>query len=112
VIVPAAAVPPCTPFTRQVTAVLEAFVTVAAKACVFPRITDPELGVTVTVICGGGGGAVVVPLLCEQPHMPAPTAIATNSATISEAKADVDRSVGKTVAEVAKFVSARGRMSV
>jgi hypothetical protein len=44
------------PLTLQETEVSEVLETVAEKEIVLPRRTVPELGATVTVICGGGGG--------------------------------------------------------
>src|SRR5271168_3349597 len=44
VMVPEVAVPPGTPFTFQVTAVLAVPVTAAVKVCVLPRITEPVGG--------------------------------------------------------------------
>jgi hypothetical protein len=61
VIVPAAAVPPGTPFTLQVTPVFVTLTTVARNACLFPRSTVALAGVNVTLMDGevgrGGEGA-------------------------------------------------------
>lgn len=57
--VPAAALPPTTPFTLQTTAVFAVFVTVAVKLCGFPKMTEALPGETLTTIAGGlgaGGG--------------------------------------------------------
>ncbi len=48
VIVPAAAPPPGTPFTLQVTAVFVELVTVATNVCVFPSVTPLLCGATLT----------------------------------------------------------------
>ena len=47
-ILPAVALPPVTPFTDQVTPVLEVPVTVAENCCVFPACTEADVGVTET----------------------------------------------------------------
>lgn len=52
-IVPVVAIPPVTPFTCQVTAVLDVFVTLAENCCVKPVVTVAVLGLTVTVMAGG-----------------------------------------------------------
>jgi len=58
-IVPCVESPPVTPFTCQVTAVLEVFVTVAVNCCVAPVCTVGVSGPIVTTI-GGGGVTVTV----------------------------------------------------
>ena len=55
-IVPVAAAPPVTPFTCQVTDMLDEPLTVEVKALVAPARTFAELGETPTVIVAGGGG--------------------------------------------------------
>jgi hypothetical protein len=77
--VPMLVLPPVTPLTRQVTALLEVLVTVAAKACVPPVCTLAVAGLTETPIGAGGGagdddgGCVVVAALGppEPPPHPA-----------------------------------------
>jgi len=73
VMVPSAALPPGTPFTVQLTAVSVVLLTLALNDVVFPKITDPLFGVTVTWVCaGGGGGGAAVP-----PPPPHPTSAIT-----------------------------------
>jgi hypothetical protein len=57
-IVPVLALPPATPFTCQVTAVLLVFFTVAAKVCVLAATTLAVAGETETVTEAGGGVAL------------------------------------------------------
>ncbi len=47
-IVPVVAVPPATPFTSHVTAVLDVLVTLAANCCGPPAATNTEVGETET----------------------------------------------------------------
>ena len=51
--------PPVTPFTCHVTAVLVAFFTVAEKSCDDPVVTLAVVGETETVTAAGGGVVVV-----------------------------------------------------
>ncbi len=64
-IVPAAALPPATPFTSQVTPVFDVPVTLALKVCVAPMRTFTGLGDTETLTAGGG-----FPELPELPEEP------------------------------------------
>jgi hypothetical protein len=73
VIIPSVAFPPGTPFTLQLTAVSDVFVTVAVKVAWFPSTTDPFAGFTVTSIAGGGGGGGDAPP-APQPSVHAPSA--------------------------------------
>src|SRR6266404_8207408 len=68
--VPSAALPPATPFTDHVTAVLVVPVTVAVNGCVSPRRTLTDDGVTETATCAVEGRTFVV-VLCEPPPQPA-----------------------------------------
>jgi hypothetical protein len=81
VIVPTAASPPGTPLTFHETLVSVAFVTAAAKACVFPRITATLAGVTATLIgeVGGGGGCATEP--APTPTQPSVHALAVRRTT-------------------------------
>jgi hypothetical protein len=60
--IPTAAFPPATPFTLQVTLLLLALATAAAKTCEFPNNRSALVGVTVTLTEAGGvlGDAGVV----------------------------------------------------
>lgn len=85
-IVPVALFPPATPFTLQVTLTLLAFVTVAAKVCVFPSSTELFDGVTLTVMAGGGGagGGATVPVPpAAQPGIVAPAARSTINSSLA-----------------------------
>ena len=73
VIVPAAALPPVTPFTCQVTDEFDVPLTVAAKVCVAPARTVAGLGETETLMFVGDG----VPGL---PGLPLPPATPAQSA--------------------------------
>jgi hypothetical protein len=73
VMIPSVAFPPGTPFTLQLTAVSDVFVTVAVKVAWFPSTTDPFAGFTVTSIAGGSGGGGDVPP-APQPKVHAPSA--------------------------------------
>jgi len=72
VIVPSAAFPPGTPFTLQLTAAFEVFVTVATKVAWLPSTTEPFVGFTVTSIAGGCGGGELMPTAL-QPSVHAPS---------------------------------------
>ncbi len=74
-IVPTEEFPPWTPFTHHVTAVLEAFCTVAVNCWVAPRATLAVEGDTLTVIAGG-------------------------TVTVTEAEADLEESACETAATV------------
>lgn len=65
-IVPAVELPPVTPFTRQVTPVLELPVTVAVNCLVWPVATLAEVGEMVTEICGGAVLLLPAPLQAER----------------------------------------------
>ena len=81
VIVPTAASPPGTPLTFHETLVSLVLVTVAANACVFPRITAALAGVTATPIgeVGGGGGCATRP--APTPTQPTVHALAVRRTT-------------------------------
>jgi hypothetical protein len=106
--VPTETFPPGMPLTLQVTEVLEAFVTVAAKVCVFPRITELLCGVTVTWICGGGGGGLLPfePELCEQPRQNATLATADTAKHAHW----IARERGRAILRGAEIGCERGRM--
>jgi hypothetical protein len=76
--VPSVGLPPAMALTLHETVVSAAPVTVAEKVCVFPRRSEAEAGVMVTVMDeggGGGGGGIVVELAA--PVLPAqPTVLA------------------------------------
>lgn len=81
VIVPTDVSPPGTPSTFQETLVSLVLVTVAANACVFPRITAAFAGVTATLIgeVGGGGGCATRP--APTPTQPSVHALAVRRTT-------------------------------
>jgi hypothetical protein len=87
--VPTLVLPPMTPLTRHVTAVLEVLVTVAAKACVAPVCTLAVAGLTETPIEAGGGAGVdggcevVAPL--DAPELPPHPASCSDPATSNPA---------------------------
>jgi hypothetical protein len=60
--VPVVELPPCTPFTSQVTAVLVVPVTVAANCWVWEACTDAEVGEIDTATAGAGAVTLTVAL--------------------------------------------------
>jgi hypothetical protein len=96
VIVPAAVLPPTTPFTLHVTAVLLVFVTVAINVVEFPSGTVPAVGDTVTAIWGGGGGCISPPKPCAHPPIQALAEIATINHKVSKWPSTKIGVVGRT----------------
>jgi hypothetical protein len=70
--VPVDVAPPVTPFTCQVTGVLEEPVTVAVNVWVALARTFAEFGVTLTATVGGGGGGGAPGLPPPGPTEPLP----------------------------------------
>ena len=72
VIVPTPEFPPALPFTLQLTLVSVVLDTVAVKVIWFPSTTEPDGGVTLTVMEGGGGGGGAAAPPPPQPRVHAP----------------------------------------